>query len=114
MTVRVSWDGPVVKARAKAGAARGLRRAAEFVLGESRAIVPIEEGTLARSGAVDVDPVGLRATVSYDTPYAARQHEELTWRHDPGRQAKYLEQPLLTTRDKQNAIIAASIGEELQ
>jgi hypothetical protein len=46
--------------------------------------------------------------VSYDTVYAVRQHEELTWRHDPGRQAKYLEQPYNTERPTMLALIAAA------
>lgn len=113
MTLRVTWNGDMAKGKVKAGAARGLFRAAEFVLGEARTVVPIEEATLSRSGATDVDPVALKATVSFDTPYAARQHEELTWRHDPGRTAKYLERPLLGTKAIQTQIIADSIGEEL-
>ena len=34
------------------------------------------------------------AAVSYDTPYAIRQHEDLSYKHDAGRKAKYLEDPL--------------------
>ena len=36
----------------------------------------------------------LVASVTYDTPYAARVHENLTARHSPGRKAKFLEGPL--------------------
>ncbi|MFC8432256.1 minor capsid protein [Streptomyces sp. NPDC057253] len=75
----------------------GLRRGLEHVLAESRKIVPLEEGTLERSGRVDVD--GLDGAVSYDTVYARRQHEELTWKHLPGRTAKYLEIPMNRERD---------------
>lgn len=78
-------------------ASEGLRRGLEHVLAESRKIVPLDEGTLERSGRVDVD--GLDGAVSYDTVYAARQHEELTWRHAPGRMAKYLEIPMNRERD---------------
>ncbi|MEU6649513.1 minor capsid protein [Streptomyces sp. NPDC046900] len=73
-------------------ASDGLRRGLEHVLAESRKLVPLDEGTLERSGRVDVD--GLDGAVSYDTVYARRQHEELTWRHLPGRSAKYLEIPM--------------------
>lgn len=71
---------------------------ANDLLGRAQRIAPLEEGTLAASGTVsDVEEVGdrLEVTVSFNTPYAARQHEELTWQHDEGRQAKYLEAPLL-------------------
>lgn len=77
-------------------ASEGLRRGLEHVLAESRKIVPLREGTLERSGRVDVD--GLDGAVSYDTVYARRQHEELTWKHAPGRTAKYLEKPMNSER----------------
>lgn len=78
-------------------ASDGLRRGLEHVLAESKKIVPLDEGTLERSGRVDVD--GLNGAVSYDTVYARRQHEELTWKHLPGRSAKYLEIPMNRERD---------------
>lgn len=75
----------------KKSAARGLMLAAEHLLQVSNTHVPHEEGTLERSGVASVDEANLRAAVSYDTPYAARQHEDLTARHDEGRTSKYLE-----------------------
>ncbi len=111
MTVRSTWNGPQIKANVRAATTRALDAAAEVVLARAREVVPIEEATLARSGvASSEDQV---AAVSFDTPYAVRQHEELTWRHAPGRQAKYLEQPLHETRSKQEAAIARIVGEAL-
>ena len=55
--------------------------------------VPLDHNPLMKSGAVDVADDGSQATVSYDTPYAVRQHEELSYRHQRGRKAKYLEDP---------------------
>lgn len=97
---------------AEAAAARGLGMALEHLLGEARKLVPIEEGTLERSGVAAVD--GLAGVVAFDTPYAVRQHEELTWRHDAGRQAKYLEQPAMAERETMNALIAAQIRRALR
>lgn len=91
---------------------RGLALAAEHVLGESRRLVPIEEATLERSGTVTTDPDNLQAAISYDTPYAVRQHEDMTAQHDPGREAKYLETPLNTERDTVQEIIARTIRGE--
>lgn len=69
----------------------------EHVLGGATQIVPIEEGTLGRSGQTSTETQGEAGVgaVSFDTPYAVRQHEELDYRHDQGRSAKYLERPLL-------------------
>jgi hypothetical protein len=100
MTMTVRWHGAAVSEAVKKGAARGLMLAAEHVL---------EEATLLRSGVASVDESALRAAVSYDTPYAVRQHEELTYRHDAGRQAKYLEEPLNRERATVDRIIADEI-----
>lgn len=90
----------------------------EALLGKSMRIVPHDEGMLEGSGSAkvqnqevahgtddghmvqtgnkpDVSPgTVIVGTVSYNKPYALRQHEELSYRHKEGRQAKYLESPL--------------------
>lgn len=88
---------------------KGMIMATEHLLGVARMITPIEEGTLERSGRATVDGDGTRGAVSFDTVYAVRQHEETTWRHDPGRQAKYLEQPMMTEQDTMLLLIAAQM-----
>lgn len=111
---RLNFRGAEVLHGTQAGAARGLRMAAEFVLGRSRAQVPIEEGPLERSGVATVDESSLTAAVSYDTPYAVRQHEEMTYRHDPGRKAKYLEDPLNESAETVAEIVAAQVRRSLR
>lgn len=69
-------------------------------MAESNKIIPLEEGTLMRSGQTSIDEANLTGTVSYGTPYAVRQHEEMTWRHAPGRQAKYLETAVNASRQE--------------
>lgn len=91
---RSVWHGAKVKEAAREAAARGLVRATEELLTRANVEVPIEEATLLRSGVASVDESELRGAVSYDTPYAAKQHEELDYQHDAGRKAKYLEDPL--------------------
>ena len=70
----------------------------EYILAESMQQVPFREGDLQSSGAVAddySDPNKPTTIIYYDTPYARRQHEELTWFHpQPGRKAKYLEDPM--------------------
>lgn len=95
------------------GAARGLVLAGEFVLGESNRIIPLEEGTLEASGGVGVDEANLQANVSYTSVYAPRQHEELTWRHDAGREAKFLEKAAERNQQQVGQIIAQAMREEL-
>lgn len=111
--VRIEWHGDKIKGAAREGGVKGLRMAAEHLLTESRKLVPIEEATLERSGTASVDEGQMKAAVAYDTPYAVRQHEELGYRHDKGRQAKYLEQPANAERDKMLAIIAQALKRDL-
>ena len=119
----MDWSGDLLAnlgrlpAAAQGGALRGVTLGAEHVLSESSKVVPIEEGTLSRSGKTSAEMTGdvAVAAVSYDTPYAVRQHEELDYRHDPGRQAKYLEGPLTAAGKTVGKIYAqAATREALQ
>jgi hypothetical protein len=105
----LTWNGPAVERELKRAAARGVFLAAEHVLGESQALVPLDESPLMQSGTASVDEPSLTGMVSYDTPYAVRQHENLTYRHAPGRTAKYLERPLNASRAEVLALIAAQL-----
>lgn len=94
---------------------RGVGLAAEHLLGESRKIVPHETGVLERSGRASTQTSGSEVTgaVSFDAPYAAKQHENTHYRHKKGRKAKYLEGPLNANRGKFGQIIAAELRGEL-
>lgn len=115
VTTTVSTAGATLaRRRERSGAVRGLHAATEYVLGQAQPVTPLQEGVLVASAATDVDPSALEGSVSFDTVYAARQHQELTWRHDPGRQAKYLEQPHQQSRTTVRDIIAAAVRRELR
>ncbi|WP_327671824.1 MULTISPECIES: hypothetical protein [unclassified Streptomyces] len=111
---RLRFSGTAATREIRAAAARGLHLAAEHVLTQSQAVVPLDESPLQQSGTTSVDDGSLTAAVSYDTPYAVRQHEELDYQHAPGRQAKYLEQPLNAARGEVAALIAAQIRRALR
>lgn len=99
---------------ARQGAVTGLGKAMEHLLSESRREVPHEEGTLEATGTAVVDDADLAGAVYYDTVYARRQHEELTWQHDPGRKAKYLEDPHTRERQAMLGLVAADIRRALR
>lgn len=94
-----------------AGALEGVTLAGENVLRKSNVHVPLQEGTLERSGTVEAEVEGESAVaaISYNTPYAVAQHEDLTYRHDEGRNAKFLENAWNEARDDTLAIVATSI-----
>ena len=81
------------------GALDRLRIAGEHVLGVSNSRVPFEEGDLAASGSVSDDGESVVA-ISYDEDYAVVQHEDMSLKHDAGREAKFLENSLNQERDK--------------
>jgi hypothetical protein len=104
-----TWAGEAIAKKIRAATVRGLHIWAENLLQRSRELVPLDEGTLERSGVASVDEETLSAAVSYDTPYAVRQHEDMEIQHPNGRQAKYLEKPFIETRELALPIIQRQI-----
>ena len=111
---------------AEEAALKAMRTGAEAILTEAIDEAPIETGTLRRSGTVTVgklpdyestyeaaesgrdmktafaEPIGKEKAVyiSFNTPYARRQHEELGYNHPLGGKAKYLEDPFNRNKNK--------------
>jgi hypothetical protein len=111
---------------AEEAALKALRTGAESILTEAIDETPIETGTLRRSGTVTVGalpdgaqvyeaaesgsnmkdafpgPEGKEKAVyvSFNTPYARRQHEELGYYHPGGGGPKYLESPFNRNKNK--------------
>lgn len=114
--MEIEWNGDKIAAVLRDATLNGLELAAEHLLQVSSTLVPHEEGDLERSGEVSTDPNAEAAAVSFDRPYAVRQHEDMNLRHDNGRQAKYLEQPQNdpTERAVMLALIAKAAGKPLQ
>jgi hypothetical protein len=110
----VTWNGDAILAELRDAEVSGLTLAAEHLLQVSRTEVPIEEGTLERSGAATVDETGRTAAVAYDTLYAERQHEDMTLRHAAGRKAKYLEDPFNQEQQTMLDLIAAQARRALR
>lgn len=101
----------MVQARVEAAARRGLDEAAEEVLAESNRHAPIEEGDLSESGKTSRS--GDSVAISYDTPYAVKQHESTSLRHDPGRASKFLETAANANRDEIRSTVANEIRRAL-
>lgn len=98
-----------------------VARGGEIMLGNAQSRAPIDEGTLRGSAELALIVNGSRFTgggmlaeatgaalaaaelghrvrisaeLSFNTIYAARQHEELDWHHPKGGEAKYLEKAI--------------------
>lgn len=98
---------------ARDAAYEGLLIGGELVLGDSNEQVPHEEGDLERTGAVSGDPAAIKVAISYrDVAFrgqAVKMHEDMTLKHDDGRNAKYLERALAANRDRVREAVAASL-----
>lgn len=106
---RMSWEGRRLwTSRGRRLASQGLERALEHTLGKAKAIVPLEEGTLERSGRVNM-LTELSGQITFDTVYAVVQHEELSYKHLPGRTAKYLEGPMNSEREVMLRLMAVPL-----
>lgn len=101
--------------RIQQGSSQGLKEALLMVAEKSQERAPVEFGDLRGSVLVEVDDTiiakgkkeggieilaeapenGMVGTVSYNTPYAADQHEHTEYDHPKGGQAKYLESVLV-------------------
>ena len=111
MRTTSSIDLEAVLGRLAGECAQALHLATEHVLSEANKQVPHDEGTLERSGRASND--GRRGAVSYDTPYAVRQHEDMSLHHHGKGQAKWLENTMAQESKTVGAIIAQSIRGKL-
>jgi len=111
---QIKWLGGLITKEIDKAIMSGTYLGAEAVLKESKEEVPHESGTLERSGAVTEVRSESAVYVSYNTPYARRQHEDLTLNHEEGRKAKYLEDPYNRNIDKIQKLINLKIQEALR
>lgn len=104
----------LIEAELLKGAQKGLKTTSESILGESQKLVPVDTGTLQKSGTVQYNEDKTIATISYNTPYALKQHEDNTLNHDksknPDAQAKYLERPF----NEKKGELESNIGNEFE
>ncbi len=133
------WYGEKVLRIVEQAALEGLRDGAEHILTVAIDRTPLDTGTLRRSGTVTVgglpdaadvykkaadkqemkkafkEPVGSEKTVyiSFNTPYAVRQHEDLNLSHKDG-QAKYLESAYLQEIGKVLQMVGRRIDRALR
>jgi len=106
--------------------AAGLYRSAIEILNESQDLVPVggpptspydkTPGTLKKSGHVELPVMEgankVTVAIGYGgaaSAYAYRQHQDLTFKHKPGQQAKYLEVPILKNKHRIFANIVEAV-----
>lgn len=110
MKVKVTWDDIVARRASQEGGADGLTNLAEVILEASNQLVPYDQGTLMGSGQVDFDLEELKASVYYDTVYAAKLHQNPKYHFQNGRRGKYLRTAVMQARPR----AAQLIGDKLK
>lgn len=102
------WNGGRVTAAVARGGAAGVNAALQYLKSRAVPLAPLDQGPLRESATIQpataervmvgggVDSV--EGALIFDTPYAARQHEELSYQHTDG-QAHYVTDPLEQDRD---------------
>lgn len=110
------WNGDKIEKKVRVESAKVLKLAALGLETEANKTVPMtSEGILQSSSATSVDPVKLEAVVSYDTPYAAYQHETPGLNYTrPQARWKWLELTLTEKSPAIMAFIAKGIGKALK
>lgn len=88
----------------------------EFALQHANRTVPLLNSPLQQSGVASTERTGehVMGAVSYATPYAVRQHENLTFRHAPGRRAKWLELTFAEQQDKISQLVASQVRRRIE
>ena len=89
----MEWFGDKIVASVDMRLKKELVVAAEMVLTKSKEQTPHDTGALVGSAHRKTLNGGKTQELSFNTPYAHRQHEDLAYKHPVGN-AKYLETPL--------------------
>lgn len=114
---RVEWRDKQVQQVVARRALDAIESAADELLRKANETIPFDDGTLAASGQVDVNAATLTAQVSYNTPYAIRQHEDTSLRHpnplspssSPNGRARWLELTAKEQRDRLTRWVASQM-----
>ena len=112
----MKWHDARAKAIVLAAGLKAAHDVAEKLLTLSIEQAPHADGQMQQSADVIDSPKERCTYVSYNTPYAVKQHEDLSLRHpdptnpksEPGRKAKFLEDPLNENKGKWRAEITGA------
>lgn len=109
----LDWKGDQIARSIEQAVNNAALAGAELLGDEAVQRTPLDTGTLRASMKVTTDGNGT-AAVSYNTPYAARQHEEIGWQHPGGGEAKFLENAVNATAARVKSVIADEIRKAMK
>lgn len=107
----LEWNGDKIAARVNAARRKALLNSANHVKERAVERTPLETGALRNSATASVGD--RQAAVSYNTPYAVKQHEEVGYQHQDG-EAKFLENAMRSEADAVKRLIAQAYQEAMK
>lgn len=112
---RLELDHQLIKNTVTAACQKGVWSALDHLAAVSKEQVPLDHGPLKNSCYVGVSGDGTEGVVSYDTPYAVVQHENMKYHHQRGRKAKYLEDPVNDkgVQEEMKNLLARAFSEQM-
>lgn len=113
----VTWNGREVTEKVLQAAEDGVAVAMEYALTQANQSVPLLNSPLMQSGVASTERNArgeITGAVSYSTPYAVRQHEDLTYRHAEGRRAKWLELTFQERQDQISRLVATQVRRRIE
>lgn len=95
----------------KYGTHSGLRRLAVDIGARAVEKAPLDDGDLRRSMTAEtwIEGEDVKSEVAFRTKYAAKQHEEVTYKHQNG-ECKYLEKAL----NEKLALICDAVAKDIE
>ena len=108
----LEWNGTQITRSIESAILSAARGSAHLIAGEAIKKTPVERGILRGTAKVTDNGTDTSA-VSYNTKYAARQHEEVGWAHPGGGEAKFLEKASIENAGKVADLVAEEIRKGL-
>lgn len=109
----MDWRGEQISRNIDRAILNAVRGAAHLIAGEAIKKTPVETGILRGTAKVTDNGTDTSA-VSYNTKYAARQHEELGYAHPSGGEAKFLEKAVIENQSKVASLIAKEVRKAIR
>lgn len=113
VSVKAFFDKELAQEVVESAALKGLRKLGMIIEAEAKKLCPVKTHALQESSATQLSKKNKTVTISFNTPYALRQHEE----HKS--KSKYLERPFNELSQKaeyyaENEIANATIKAKAQ
>ena len=113
---KVSANIKKISDQVYANITREFRNIAKDLEDKAVDLAPVDEGDLRESSTFEVESSRTEVTsyIGFDEEYALRQHENTTFKHPKGGQAKFLETPLKSGANKYKEQIGDAVKEGLR